>query len=529
MKSPVIFYHLWPVGEWERVNKNIFSKIVESGLSNSISKMYICVNSDIDFSLIELHNIPSEKVEFIRVPNTNSEWPTLDKMYSEFINEKDVPILYLHCKGARFTEKDFTYKSVISWVDGMSYYNVTKWRSCISYLEQGRLSVGIRVARMPVPHYSGNFWWINSNSLSLLINPKTTDHSANNRYGAEFWIGRLGINNLFDVDMKRLQFNYNNVISTKEYVDSSITNKGICMYKIGNNDCSWANRYGIRVDVYKKEENTRDSRVSAYVRYIIDNYNSLPKYVYFLTSNSVNINNIEYHLKSNYERFHPIGYGRVTDDSNGLPNHPGLPIKEIWEGLFETECPEKFQFTPGSSFGLSSKEIKKYSYDFYIKLLKNIDKYDKGVEDYCFERMWESFFTLNLSEIKQRKKVNLEKSLTSSSNDVDFFIKKLPDFKFEKINIVEIGADIDGYWNKILSNISSKKSLIMGGDVVQQELEKLIQSNYSINNNNSSEFVEFSFCTWNAILVDNEILIKNRSKKKTFIQAFVNIINTKLL
>lgn len=528
LKSPVIFYHLWPVGEWKRIQANIFNKIVETGLAKSLSKMYICVNSDIPFSEIDLHGISEDKVEILRIRDTQSEWPTIQILYEKYVNDENTPLLYIHCKGARFVNRDHSYYAINSWVDGLTYFNITKWKKCINYLASGKLSVGIRVARLPIPHYSGNFWWINSKAIRMLIDPKTQDQSFRNRHGAEFWIGRLGIANLFDSDMLRNQFSYNSVIDPRRYVDMTGAERAMCIHRPGVSDTSWVNRIGYDFDIYQKNSNISiDSTAMAYVTYIIDNYETLPKYVYFLSSMAMStVYNLEQLLKNQYRTFHPLGRLRTKDTCEGVPNHPGLPLRQKWDSIFENGCPDWFEFTPGSNFGVSREEIQKYSKNFYINIREKIETKDIPVDDYCFERMWESIFTKNNQE-RVTKLLNTKTLLSIPLERVMIITPEGVESEYSDIVFRSIGGTRDQYWNTIIDSDGVDKILFISKNVKYDELKQLIESSFSLNNRVQSQYLEFSFETWNAILVEREILIKNKNKKKNFIDPFLDTLEKK--
>lgn len=530
MNNPVIFYHLWPTGEWKEVNKNIFRKIVDSGLSKKMEKMFICVNTDIPFSEIDLHGIDSDRVEFVRTENTQSEWTTLQILYDNYVKVDNTPVLYMHCKGARFTQKNHSYYAIRSWVDGMTYFNVTRWKKCIAYLESGKASVGIRVARMPVPHYSGNFWWVNSSSLKLLLDPRTQDKGFTNRHGAEFWIGRLGMNNLFDTDFKRHIFTYNQVVDPKSYVENDIFEKGICVHRVGNHDTSWVNRLNFEYSIYQFGSNlVTESRTEAYIRYIYDNYEDLPKYVFFLSSLAmVNIFNLTQLLKNSYNKFQPFGRDRFRDNYQGLPNHPNLPLKDTWEQFFSNQCPEYFEFTANPNFGVSKGEILKYSRSFYKKILSAIESGTNPQVDYCFERMWERMFTCNNSENISNDQ-QLPQLFNSEIIDVSIFSVSSGIKKYSDVNITSLGNDVSEYWNNIITNINNSRLLFISDNVNYNELKVLVESNFKLNNRVESEYLEFNFNNWRAIVVESEILIKNKNKKKKFIEPFIDNLSQKLL
>lgn len=525
MNNPVVFYHLWPVGEWERINEEIFSSIVDSGLSDRISLMHICVNSDIDFSEISLHGIPSDKVQFHRIPDTQSEWPTLDILYNTYLNEPNTPILYMHCKGARFTSNDAIYNAVTSWTRGMTYFNVSKWRKCLNLLSQGRHSVGIRVERLPVAHYSGNFWWINSSSLRLLLNPKTQNQTYQNRHGAEFWIGRLGLNYLYDTDLKRLHFTYGNVIGKEQYETYGVNEKSICMYGVDSSNISWLDSTGIDYEVYVKGNGLNfNSSVACYFTYIVNNYNNLADYVYFLKSDSNRqIPNLHIILKNRYIKFQSFGSLRVTDTNKGLPNHPGLDIEATWNKYLDEECPSSFTFTAGSVFGVSSKEIKKYPIEFYQKVLQNMEKKDVPVEDYCFERMWESFFTLTL---KNKPKENLGSGVSLNLlNNVEV---ERPRYTTGDTYLMwEESYKEDTILEDLVRNIENKKYIIyFKGDINHDEFQRFLSLDFDKRN---SQYTEHKFNGWKCFILDTEYYTSNVTKKKKIIQPLVQHIKEFML
>lgn len=515
MNSPVIFYHLWPVGEWERINKNIFDRISESGLSDAMSKMFICVNTDIEFTNIDTHGIDRSKVQFIRIPNNHSEWPTIDELYTRYFYVENTPILYLHCKGARFNKEHAIYGPVNSWLDGMAYFNINNWKKCNKLLSQGKPTVGIRVENIPVPHYSGNFWWINSNSLKLLPNPSLQEQSYRNRHGAEFWIGMLGITNLYDLDIKKNKFNYHVVINPESYEINKVDNKHICVYDQGYSS-SWLELQDIEHTTYKKGVNlNHNSVIEAYLKHIITNYNNLPEYTYFLQSNAIlSIPNLPILLNSNYNRFTSFGALKITDNNDGYPNHPNLPLNEFWSLYFEDQCPDKFTFIAGSNFGVSRKEILNHPISLYEKMLNDLTKKDNPDEDFCMERMWRYFFTSRLL-IKKEGLIQYSGGL-----EIGFDIER-PRITAPSLAIIyadTYGNIKDDLFNKILDQIvgdTTKYVVFINGNINESEFVRYL---CEIDDNSKFEYKDYSFNNWKIMLISVEYMRNNRRKKKTIVK-----------
>lgn len=427
MNKPIIFYHLWPSGDWKEVNKIIFEDIVKGGLNDEMQSLYICVNTDLDFNEIELHGINKDKVIFERVRDTQTEWPTIDKLYQLGKDLKDTPILYMHCKGARLVQGTPSHDAIRCWTSGMSYYCAYRYKRALSLLEEGKPTLGIRVERSPRPHYSGNFWWINSNFLNNLPNPSTQDWSFNNRYGNEFWIGSSGYHTLFDLDERKSTFSYNSIIPRSEYAVN--TDKRICLALLENTSTKWLNSTRMEYEVYTKNNNLkRNSIVEAYLTYIVKNYDNLPKFTYFLKSSAiVKVPNLNIILKNNYLKFTSFGTIKTKDDNKGNPNHPGLDIKGTWEKYFSTECPQEFKFIAESNFGVTDKEILQYPKELYETILAGLEEKDSPIEDFCFERFWSNFFTSNVEGKLSQENIGSGDSLIEYP-DVDFYENKI-DYK----------------------------------------------------------------------------------------------------
>lgn len=492
MNAPVVFYHLWPVGRWKDVNASIFSEIVSSGLSLKMDKMYLCVNSDIAEEEIDLCGIDATKVEIVRIPDTQSEWPTIDLLYSKYVNTQSTPILYMHCKGARFGLDHPQSAAIGCWNEGMTYFNVTNWKKCVKLLESGKHSVGIRVERLPVAHYSGNFWWINSSSLRLLLNPKTQIQTITNRHGAEFWIGRLGVNYLHDVDVQRNHFGYGLVIPKSKYAIPT-GERSICVYECDNSSLSWLGETDIDSTVYSNTDIKHSSVVLAYLQYIIDNYDNLSQLTYFLKSNAkVAIPNLNIILRNRYLKFTSLGVFKTTDNKDGSPNHPGLPIESVWSRCFTNTCPDSFTFIAGSCFVVTKSEILAHSKSFYQSIIDSVEDKDNPIDDYCFERLWESFFTLGVSQKLNVESQSSGELLTSSPKYVLIYDELFnKDTIFDQIvtssaEFIVFINSIDKYEsvkNDILSSIDGNISDRDYVDYISEDLKYcILRSSYVKNN-----------------------------------------------
>jgi hypothetical protein len=117
--------------------------------------------------------------------------------------------LYFHTKGITSSLRHFKndpheinlYRNYQYWRHYLNYGVLEKWQECVDALDNGYDVAGINFQTYPHTHYSGNFWWANSNHIASLPNPNTYDwyeeikrHSidpwfrqASNRYSDEQW------------------------------------------------------------------------------------------------------------------------------------------------------------------------------------------------------------------------------------------------------------------------------------------------------------------------------------------------------
>lgn len=492
MKRPVIYYHLWREGSWESVNAQIFTKIVESGLADFCDSINICVNDQNPVDNINLHGLPDDKVSFRSVKNTRTEWPTIEAAYEDNVNLTGVPVLYLHSKGASYAQDDPRSQGVRSWVDGLLYYVVEDWRTCFSMLRGGAISVGANKRNDPTPHYSGNFWWIMSDAFRGLPNPKLQDQSFNNRHGAEFWISHLGTNNLKNNGL--VGFDYHKLIPREMYAKPlkiSRDVKNICIHVDSKMDLTPFKNSMLPHELY---QNGYTSYSISYLDYIIDNYESLPEYTYFIrTSQLVShapdlFDRVERSVSSGYEA---LSRNIVNSNRNGEPHHPGLPLQRFWDAIYpEYSCPDSFTFGAGAQFVASRDAILRNSLDFYINVRELISKRASPPEDFILERMWSYIFG--------------EKSAPLMDFDLQVFIFNYGQMdnalklrsQFDEIGVQAVILDSDsgndvpdldyvysfdniyysGLWNEALGMLVGSHMMIITSDVTIPEARKLVNN-----------------------------------------------------
>ena len=110
------------------------------------------------------------------------EMPTINLIRTFCENNDNCEILYLHTKGI-FHYNNPNNQCIIDWKNMMLYFLVDKYANCFDLLKKYD-AIGCNYGLEPFKHFSGNFWWANSNYIKRLsFLPENCD-----RHEAEMWI-----------------------------------------------------------------------------------------------------------------------------------------------------------------------------------------------------------------------------------------------------------------------------------------------------------------------------------------------------
>ncbi len=185
-----IFFHVYLKSGYTHILLNKFKKFKASGLYEKTNKIYLPLFGD-DFDshsefLNELKDV-YPKIEYSLITNQEfkNEPDTLNFMLKKAKEySTNTPMLYLHTKGLSYTHP-IMKRNVEAWVRYLDLFVINKWEECVKALEENDAAGGLYVYQDP-KHFSGNFWWANSDYLKTL--PRLNSHNINQYNRGEFWI-----------------------------------------------------------------------------------------------------------------------------------------------------------------------------------------------------------------------------------------------------------------------------------------------------------------------------------------------------
>lgn len=184
------FYHVLMVNDYMDIVKSQLAEIIRSGLYDRITHLYVgCLGSKENYYKLKKELFFYDKINITayHYDITRYEFYTLKIVQAQSLEREKFYGFYIHTKGVSYPGNE----GGKYWRDYMNYYNITKWKDAIKHLDLGYYTYGVKLLPSSYPpsfkmHYSGNFWWFNSEYVSTLPNIDTLDKT--NRYNAETWI-----------------------------------------------------------------------------------------------------------------------------------------------------------------------------------------------------------------------------------------------------------------------------------------------------------------------------------------------------
>jgi hypothetical protein len=169
----VCFIHTCTINNWMEILNRQLERLYSSGLYEKLDAIFLNISTQNIEGELDIKGFLT-KYNKIQHKITNGleryERPTLEWLY-EFSNtcSKNVRILYFHTKGVSRYTSTF-YPNVKDWTNLMETVLIDNYTTCFGCLEKAD-TCGVNYVQVPTHHFSGNFWWANSNYIKQL-NPK---------------------------------------------------------------------------------------------------------------------------------------------------------------------------------------------------------------------------------------------------------------------------------------------------------------------------------------------------------------------
>ena len=194
---------------------DIISNIINSnGLIQHLEKIFIVNIGEILSKDMFIQDVSIlEKIEIIHYSDNHSlfEKPTINLVRTFCEHHDNCEILYLHTKGILHYNNPF-YQHIIDWKNMMFYFLVEKYANCFDLLKNYD-AIGCNYLIKPFRHFSGNFWWANSNYIKKLnFLPERCD-----RYEDEWWILSKESVNYYEIHNSSIN-HYHNLYPRDKYV-----------------------------------------------------------------------------------------------------------------------------------------------------------------------------------------------------------------------------------------------------------------------------------------------------------------------
>jgi hypothetical protein len=176
MNKIFIFYHLYCVNHSFELFHDAIKRISNNGLYQKTSNIYCNLVGDKKEDFLKLLGNKfkeDKKIIFTTNLDATGEGCTLDLLHTYSKNNPNSKILYMHSKGASYDDERrktnplCTIEFAKQWINRMHKYLIDNHVTCLQNLTKKETD-GIDFMSKPLPHYSGNFWWANSNYIKTL-------------------------------------------------------------------------------------------------------------------------------------------------------------------------------------------------------------------------------------------------------------------------------------------------------------------------------------------------------------------------
>jgi hypothetical protein len=232
-KKIFLFFHICCMNNYAQVTQEILNSIVDSGLYDDCDRIYYSLLGEpTDSFLRTLQTYSKLECVYTSYDITEFEYPLLTYL-QDFAQHNDAYLFYFHTKGV--SQPYDLLKS--KWRERLIDKNINEYKKCISFLNKGCNVSGCGWKEHPSDtsiqtpyyifthsHFSGNFFWANSNYIkklpllweiekNLRFKKLLSEHDREYyRLTCEMWIGMssriyVGVNTDLNVEYSRYLIN----------------------------------------------------------------------------------------------------------------------------------------------------------------------------------------------------------------------------------------------------------------------------------------------------------------------------------
>lgn len=178
------FWHIALINNYFDVISEQLKIIIDSGLYSECSNIFVgCVGENISETSNLFSHYPKIKILSHKRNLKEFEFATLSLLHEKSKTEPPFYGFYFHTKGVSYPDNE----GGKHWRDYMNYFNLKKWVENVKKLDEGFQTCGVKFIKDGFPpHYSGNFFWFNSEYTRTLA--PITKLNKKDRYAAEMWL-----------------------------------------------------------------------------------------------------------------------------------------------------------------------------------------------------------------------------------------------------------------------------------------------------------------------------------------------------
>jgi len=178
------YIHVCQIGNWQKSYDMIIEGVKSNGLYEATHEIRVGVVNN-ETWIIDDERFHEPKIVLVDYGAASMyERVTLLHMANYSETDPCSQYWYAHTKGIKYFDShdEHTKNCVIDWIKLMIHWNFVNWRIASEKLLIHD-TYGCEHHYLPLPHYSGNFWWANSHYIKTL--PKDIGQGY---CDPEFWL-----------------------------------------------------------------------------------------------------------------------------------------------------------------------------------------------------------------------------------------------------------------------------------------------------------------------------------------------------